>query len=244
MFSVRTGFPALDAVKYAITRGRSFNILPNKVRDADDLTRPPGIARDGSGLTSTLHFLQRLKKYPNLHTTARLRAARPNSIDMVVEWTKLVFPQLKEISTSPDPHTGKVLGSLLIGIDEEKPIKIGFQSASDGTLKWLSLITLVVGSGGVYTVEEPENFLHPRMQQFLIQLFRDSLENTGPENYFILSTHSETLINQCKVEELVLFEFGAEGTRCHRLSNPERIREEINRTGFGLGYYYANNSIF
>lgn len=58
----RHRIPALDAVRTALTRGRSFNIDPNKAREPDDLIRPPGIGRDGSGLSSTLHAMQMSKK--------------------------------------------------------------------------------------------------------------------------------------------------------------------------------------
>ena len=240
----RYAFPAIEAVRSAITKGRSFNIFPDKARAPDDISRPGGIARDGSGLTSTLHALQLLRRPPR-RRLAKMRRATKNTLDEVVEWTKLVFSELQDITTTQDPHTGKYLTTLVIKspVPNDPPLRLSLQSASDGTIKWLSLVILILAGGGIYSLEEPENFLHPRMQQFLVQIIRDSLDEDSVSSYFLFSTHSETLINHCKPEELVIFEFCDNSTLCHRIENPALVLEEINRTGFGLGYYYANNSL-
>lgn len=87
-------------------------------------------------------------------------------------WTQLVFPDLRGIHVTQDPHTGKFLGNFIIG---EKELKIPLQAASDGTLKWLAFVGLPTTAGGAYSFEEPENFLHPKMQQFIVNLIRETL---------------------------------------------------------------------
>lgn len=236
----RYNFAALEAVRAAITRGRSFNLQPDRSRTPDDVSRQPGIDRDGTGLTSTLHALQSLRRSA-VRRTPRLRLANRSTLEEIVEWTKLVFPQLREITTSQDPHTGKYLVNLIIGDDQA--LKLPLTAASDGTLKWLSLVILILAVGGVYSVEEPENFLHPKMQQYLVQIIRESLSNDRAVAYFIFSTHSESLINYVAPSELVLFEFDHNRTFSARIADPDRIMQEINKTGFGLGYYYASNSL-
>lgn len=239
--SPRSSIQAVDSVRYALSRGRSFNIIPARAREPDDLTRIPAIQRDGAGLSATLHNMQTAQSRPQSgrrSSSVRRRVPR-DSLAMVIEWTKLVFPELQQIQVAQDPHTGKYLVHLIVG--SEDPIRLPLQAASDGTVKWLAFVALIISSGTTYSVEEPENFLHPKMQQFLIQLIRDAPYRSG-EDYFILSTHSETLINQCIPEELILFSFDG-ATSCHRLSDPEQVQKEINRTGFGLGYYYASNSL-
>jgi hypothetical protein len=240
----RYSLPAIEAVRTAITRGRSFNIHPEKARTPDDITRTPSITRDGSGLTSTLHAIQSLRR-AGIRRNGRIPRANRTTMDEIVEWTRLVFPDLDDISVNQDPHTGKYLAQLSIGgsFVSDATLKLPLQSASDGTLKWLTLVTLLLSSGGVYSIEEPENFLHPKMQQFLVQLIRDNIVDRRRTSYFIFSTHSETLINYCDPSELVIFEYFDHATCCYRIDNPGRVLEEINRTGFGLGYYYANNSL-
>ena len=235
----RFDFPALNAVRQSVTRGRSFNILPAKVREPDDITRPAGIQRDGSGLGSTLYALQSLKK--NKRRVTRLPRARSETLDDIVELTKLVFPNLEGIHVVQDPHTGKFLPAL--HLDSEPSLKIPFQGISDGTLKWLALVSLILTSGSVFSLEEPENFLHPKMQQHLVELIRESFSDGRANGYFLFSTHSETLINFCRPEELIVFDFVDGATECSRIEDPGRLLEQINETGFGLGYYYASNAL-
>jgi predicted ATPase len=197
--------------------------------------------RDGSGLTSTLHALQNLRKGGPRRLSSRLRRANRSTLDEIVDWSKLVFPNLSDILVAQDPHTGKYLANLVLG--DEKPLKLPLQSASDGTLKWLSLVTLITASGGLYSIEEPENFLHPKMLEYLVDLVRESYRPLRFGSYFIFSTHSETLVNYCHPSELVIFDFIDNATVCSRVSNPHETLEKINQTGFGLGYYYANNSL-
>lgn len=239
--TARTGLSALSAVGAAITRGGSFNIDPVKARTPDDLTRAPVIARDGSGLSSTLYHLQMSRKETVVSHRTRLRRFTKESLDMVIEWTRLVFPELNDISVVQDPHTGKYLGYLVVGND--KNLRIPLQAASDGTLKWLCFVCLLIAPGQASSIEEPENFLHPKMQQFLVQLVREKAETDKRSGHFVVSTHSETLINQCRPNELTIFRFEGNRTVCGPIKNIDRVQQEINRTGFGLGYYYASNSL-
>jgi predicted ATPase len=235
----RPMMPAVEAVRLAVTRGRSFNIIPSCARAPDDLTRQPVIQRDGSGLSATLHYLKLAAKGTGRRRRALLsRKINPSSFGMALEWTKLVFPDLVDISVTQDPHTGKYLVHLIVG---DKPLKIPLAAASDGTIKWLAFVCLMVTSRSASSIEEPENFLHPKMQQFLVDIIRDTVGDSRP-GYFLISTHSETLVNQCKPEELIIFELDG-GTRCRRIEDSRAVMDEINETGFGLGYYYANNAL-
>lgn len=241
LLAARLMRPAIDAVRHAITRGRSFNLIPSIVRTPDDLTRMPSISSDGSGLTSTLYHLQQATRPPRRTRSPVIRRRLlPEHLEAIIDWTKLVLPEMEAIAVSADPHTGKYLGYLIM---DNQGLRIPLQSASDGTLKWLALVTLIVTRGGAYSIEEPENFLHPKMQQYLIELIRDYAADEGRPGYFIVSTHSETIINRCSPEELVLFEFSEGATSCHRLRNGSAVLDQINQTGFGLGYYYANNAL-
>jgi len=237
----RRNSPPIEAVCDAIIRGRSFNIIPDEARTPDDMTTRPGIRRDGAGLSTTLYHLQLLRKPKSSRRPRPLmgRATR-ETMDMVLEWAKLVFPALTDISVTPDPHSGKYLAHLIL--EEDNAVKISLQSASDGTIKWLSLVCLILTSGGVFSLEEPENFLHPKVQHFLVSLIRDSI-NDEARGSFLFSTHSETIINQCAPEELIIFDYKGGYTSCRRISNPKTIENEINKTGFGLGYYYASNAL-
>jgi predicted ATPase len=163
------------------------------------------------------------------------------SFDSLVEWTKLVFPRLKDLVVSPDHHTGKFVVRAVI--DEDYQLRVPLQSLSDGTVKWLSVASAIVANKDSFSIEEPENFLHPTMQQFFLQIARDAILDAPGSGNAIISTHSETIINACKPSEIIIFDFRSGRTTCRRIKNIDKIQSEINRTGFGLGYYYASNTL-
>ena len=237
---VRTGTPALDAVRASLARGRAFNLNPAQARLPDDLSRPPIIGPDGSGVSATLFHMQQART-AKAQASMYIRRFSKESLDQIVSWTTLVLPELEDIDTRADPQTGKYISNLLVDAGDQK-LRIPLQSASDGTLKWLSFMSLISSRGSIYSLEEPENYLHPRMQSALIDLIRESLSGEHP-GYFLLTSHSESIINQCRPRELLLFEFRGGCTTVNRLSNPTTVEEQINKTGFGLGYYYASNAV-
>ncbi len=238
----RPSFPALDAVRASLSRGRSFNLIPSHARDPDDLSQSPTIDTKGAGLSATLYQMQQARNSEQpLRPSYFYHKFDQESLDTITSWTSLVLPELEDIDVQADAQTGKYLAALKIRTTDGV-IKIPLQGASDGTIKWLSFVCLISIHGSLYSLEEPENFLHPKMQTFLVSLIRESLNSKHP-GYFILSTHSETIINECQPEELLLFEFRNGSTSVNRLENPGTVREQINRTGFGLGYYYAANAI-
>lgn len=237
----RTAMPALDAVRASLARGRAFNLNPAQARVPDDLSRPPIIGPDGSGVSATLFHMQQARASKSSPASVYVRRFSKESLDQIVSWTTLVLPELENIDTRADPQTGKYISNLIVDAGEQT-LRIPLQSASDGTLKWLSFVSLISSRGSVYSLEEPENYLHPRMQSALIDLIRESLSVEHP-GYFLLTSHSESIINQCRPKELLLFEFRGGCTTVNRLSNPQTVEEQINKIGFGLGYYYAANAI-
>ena len=242
ILNTRLAFPALDAVRAALSRGRSFNLNPQKARAPDDISRAPLIQADGSGLSATIYQMQQAKKSDERQVVLR-RRFRQDALDTIVGWTQLVIPELQDITATADPHTGKYQVYLHVG-GENTSLKISLQSASDGTLKWLAFACLAISPGVEYTFEEPENYLHPKMQQYFISLLRDSIDlDASFPKRFIISTHSETIINQCKPEELLLFHFIDGATRCRHIQNVEAVMKQVNETGFGLGHYYAHNTL-
>lgn len=241
LLSARSAFPAIDAIRSAIARGRAFNLNPQSARNPDDISSPSSIAPNGAGLSATIYQMQQLTK-SDVKATVLRRRFPVDALETIVNWTRLVIPDLDSISAVADPHSGKYLVYLNVG-DDDKRLKIPLQSASDGTLRWLAFACLIVSKGTEYTFEEPENYLHPKMQQYLIDLIRDSVSEKNLFDRYIISTHSETVVNQCTPEDIILFHFEDGKTKCRRITNKHALVEQINKTGFGLGHFYAMNAL-
>jgi predicted ATPase len=241
ILSSRLPFPALDAIRSAIARGRAFNLNPQSARTPDDISTPPIVSSSGSGLTATIYQMQQSTRSDNRPTFVRRRMPK-DALNTVLQWTKLVMPDLQSITATADPHSGKYLVYLNVE-GGDRLLKIPLQASSDGMLRWLAFACLIVSKGVEYTFEEPENYLHPKMQQYLIDLIRDSVSDKTKFDRYIISTHSETVINQCTPGEIVLFSFDNGRTKCKRITNANSLIDQVNKTGFGLGHYYAMNAL-
>jgi len=104
-------FPAFDAVRQALSRGRSFNLNPQLARNPDDISRIPVIEADGSGLSATIYQMQQARRSETRAPVYRRRFAK-DALDTIIAWTRIVIPDLIDISATADPHTGKYLVSL------------------------------------------------------------------------------------------------------------------------------------
>lgn len=75
---------------------------------------------------------------------------------------------------------------------------------SDGTLRYLCLLAIIFNPrrGRLVCIDEPEVGLHPDM---LSELMNAIMENTS-KTQFIISTHSNLLLNQLPVSDVIVFE--------------------------------------
>jgi predicted ATPase len=113
---------------------------------------------------------------------------------------------------------------------------------SDGTIKWLALVTAIATNVSYFAIEEPENYIHPKMQSEFANIVRLTCDQND-ERFAIITTHNETLLNAVRPSEIVILNMEDGRTVAQRIKDPDLIPREINRTGFGLGYYYITEAI-
>lgn len=141
------------------------------------------------------------------------------------------------VGAAIDPSNGRRYVKFVSDTDEFRP-----EEVSDGTIKWLCiLVSLFVPFAPVYLLEEPENFLHPWMQQRLIDLMREQarLANT----VFVLSSHSATVLNATKPEEVLLVTQGKSGTKLSSVSNPQEVQKVLEASKFHLGDLWVSGAL-
>ena len=153
------------------------------------------------------------------------------------------------------PHVERVLsdvmrdGRLLLQIKDapfENPILARF--ASDGTLKMLAYLVLLHDPSPppFIGIEEPENFLHPRLLYELAEECRSTSENTQ----LLVTTHSPFFIDALLPKEVrVLWRDERGYTQSRRASDVQGIREFLDE-GASLGdlwmegYFDTDDSSF
>jgi hypothetical protein len=228
-----------------IIGGQVFNIIPSKVKIPEDSAKKAGIGKDGSGLYSTLYAL---KRNEDSRRIMRRRYFMPYDdyedfgnvkLPDLLEYIQLGNSSIANIDVQNDPFDNQL--TIRIGIEGEKESSIfPLSSMSDGTIKWITLVTIVKITKTIFSIEEPENYLHPLMQAEIVNIMRSSLSK---RQFILMSTHSETILNNAKPEEIVIVSFKNGRTSVSRPQNVDCLNDEIKKTGFGLGYYYIAGSL-
>ncbi len=137
----------------------------------------------------------------NLENVLKRILDNNNFKEEIIEWLQIFIPEFERIEV----HTSTLSGNSELAIFEKK-IKqpLTKNLISDGTYNILALITALFQSDKpqFLCIEEPENGLNPFVVKKLVGLFREACETKG--HYIWINTHSQTLVNQLKPEELIL----------------------------------------
>jgi len=144
---------------------------------------------------------------------------------------------ITHVSVEIDPSDGKRFVVFKAGDEKFYP-----QEVSDGTVKWLCiLVSLFVPFSKVYLLEEPENFLHPWMQQRLIATMREQAKQN--RTIYLLSSHSSTILNAALPEEILIVKQGAQGTEVSAPADLESIKQALSESDFHLGDLWVSGAI-
>jgi predicted ATPase len=81
------------------------------------------------------------------------------------------------------------------------------------------------------------------MQREILNIMRENVQRRSEQSFVIMTTHSETLLNAADPTEVVVVSISEGITRTERPKDPESLRKQIQRTGFGLGYFYISGAL-
>ena len=128
-------------------------------------------------------------------------------------------PKIETVTADPMPD-----GRLLLQIKDapfEEPVMARF--ASDGTLKMLAYLTLLHDPvpPPFIGIEEPENFLHPRLLYGLAEECREVAGSTQ----LLVTTHSPFFLDALRPDEVRVLWRDEDGyTQCHSLKDNEKVK--------------------
>ena len=147
-----------------------------------------------------------------------LAEERPDLLRRIFEGLRKRIPKIQEVIADQMPD-----GRLLLKIKDvpfADPVMARF--TSDGTLKMLAYLVLLYDPvpPPFIGIEEPENFLHPRLLSGLAEECRKASEATQ----ILVTTHSPFFLDALQPQEVrVLWRDESGYTRCNRLSENERV---------------------
>jgi predicted ATPase len=166
-----------------------------------------------------------------------LKEQHPDRLERIFESLRRRVPRLERVLADPMPD-----GRLLLQIKDapfDRPVLARF--TSDGTLKMLAYLIVLhdPASPQFIGIEEPENFLHPRLLPELAEECRAASERTQ----LLVTTHSPFFLDVIKPEEIrALYrdEFGY--TQAVRTSDIPGIAEFI-AAGASMGHLWMENRL-
>ncbi|HEY3367003.1 MAG TPA: AAA family ATPase [Symbiobacteriaceae bacterium] len=161
----------------------------------------------------------------------------PNVIQYLKEQHSHRLEEILKILSSRIPRLERVEadimadGRLLLQLKDtpfQKPIMAKY--ASDGTLKMLAYLTVLYDPTppALVGIEEPENFLHPRLLPILAEECRSSAERTQ----LMVTSHSPFFVNSLYPDELWVLYRDTDGyTKARRAGDMPGVREFMSAGG-------------
>jgi len=163
-----------------------YRIDPIGAKEPDQSdSDPTRLERKGHNLASVLSRLER---------DSQLR-------ETIMEWMELIVPGMEKIRTEQQKLEAK---TAIVFKEQGTRRHFPAQMVSDGTIYALSILVAVLDSPTDYAmtlIEEPERGLHPKAIRELVDLIR---QQASPSNPIWLTTHSESVVRELRLEELVL----------------------------------------
>jgi predicted ATPase len=158
-----------------------YNISPEIARQAVDPLPVVKMGTDGAGVSEVIAALEKgqLSRFfgasggyeyrMHWYHHEALSRRKSNPLSKILEHVQAAIPSIDSIGTQIDPSSGRRFVVFSGNGQVFRP-----QEVSDGTFKWLCLlVALYVPASKVVLLEEPENFMHPWMQQRFVALARE-----------------------------------------------------------------------
>jgi predicted ATPase len=155
-----------------------------------------------------------------------LKEQHPDRLEQILTTLSRRVPRLESVTSEPMPD-----GRLLLQIKDapfDRPILARY--ASDGTLKLLAYLTVLYDPQPPHLVgiEEPENYLHPRLLPELAEECRQAVGRTQ----LLVSSHSPFFVNALKPPEVwVLYRDEQGYTRARCAAKMRGVREFVEAGG-------------
>lgn len=126
----------------------------------------------------------------NLSSVLQAISQNKQSKAALTEWVRALTPMDAIDFEFPEDLTGKILVSLVEANDQ----RISAHSASDGTLRFLTILAALLGPkpARFYFFEELENGIHPTRVDLLLQLIEQNV--TANKIQVVSTTHSPQLL--------------------------------------------------
>jgi len=200
---------------------RAWNIDPRLAKRSSDILEPLTMLPSGRRLAGAIYSLKK---------------SSPEKFDELNAILSESIPRFQELH----PETSQDALTRTFSITDCGGIECRAPSLPDGVVKTIALaVGILSRNRDSAIIEEPENYLHPWAAQWLIEYLRKYFA----EGSCILTTHSETVLNQVHPAEIVIVTNETGNTEAFRLHNKRTLVKAIQDSGFGCGYHYVTGAL-
>lgn len=161
-----------------------------------------------------------------------LKERHPERLEHIFKTLRRRVPRLERVDAEPMQD-----GRLLLQIKDapfDRPVMSRY--VSDGTLKMLSYLVVLMDPEPpqFIGIEEPENFLHPRLLPELAEECRAAAE----QSQLLVTTHSPFFLNEMKPEEIrVIYRDDYGYSQIQKASDIQGVQEFV-QAGASLGHLW------
>lgn len=212
-----TEHPRVAALREFITDWYVSYLSIDQTRNQPEAGPQERLSKGGENLANVIQYL---------------KEQHPERLEQIFTVLRQRIPRLERVDADPMPD-----GRLLLQIKDapfEQPVLSKF--ASDGTMKMLAYLTVLYDPAPprFIGIEEPENFLHPRLLPELAEECRAASEFSQ----LLITSHSPFLLNAMRAEEVrVLYRDEQGFTQVVRACDIQGINEFIH-AGASLGHLW------
>lgn len=216
-------------VRAFVATWRFYRLIPTAMKQANAATSQNFLNEHGDNFSSW--FMTLLTEHPE-----EFRRIRQVASD--------VLPGLKEILTPPTQFATTYLTT------QEKDLKrsINVWRMSDGELCFLALLSLIFApekfGAPLFCVEEPENYLHPKLIETLVEVLAQRQSELGSHvAQNVVTTHSACLVDKMSLDDLIIVEKKKGASIFTRAASKQHLRELLEKEELGLGDLWYSGAL-
>lgn len=216
-------------VKDFVSSWRFYNLLPAAMKQINAAVGQVFLSQSGDNFSSWLMTLQ---------------TSHPDEFRLIRRAAADVFPDLEEILTPATQFATTYVATREKHLNQ--PINIW--RMSDGELKFLALLSLIFApqefGAPLFCIEEPENHLHPRLLETLVELQTQRQNELGAQAaQVVATTHSPHFVDKVTLDDLIIVEKRDGATCFSRPASKENLRELLARKELGLGDLWYSGAL-
>lgn len=190
-------YPTVIAARREMSGWHALHLEPSSLRTPDHFGEPASVDEHGRHIAATLNRLSRASS-----TNGAILQECTNRLAALV-------PEIQDLRVDKDEVREQlVVQARMKGSD----LWLSPRSLSDGTLRFLALVTMQLdaGSSRLLCMEEPENGIHSSKIPALIEVLRDyvvdpaqEVSADNPPRQMVLNSHSSEVVRQLDASEVL-----------------------------------------